>query len=114
MKTIGYEVLICTKVDHPEKRNDTYPKVPPNTYVNARVFCATANRATRLYQEVLEGEWDFESEYAKHVEVVRVTDGPGRQPTYRRRVDRTRGSALEARIMTIPDQQWFNIVEEDL
>ena len=71
-----YRVVITTIVDRPELRDDSYRPVKAGTTVRYVKDCVRLAGAVSLYDEVLEGEWDFMSEYAKSVRVERMVWSP--------------------------------------
>jgi hypothetical protein len=84
-----YEVRIVTKIDHPERRDSTFPQVQPGTCIPSRMVCSSHAAALSNLEAILRGDYDFASEYVKSVQVVAV-DGLHPLRVVRRRIDRTR------------------------
>ncbi len=68
-----YTVEFTVVVDHPEKRNDTMPKVFAGTHIQQSTNCRTQGNALKLFREIQQGEWDFGSEYVSRVRVIAKT-----------------------------------------
>jgi hypothetical protein len=66
-----YRVTWRTIVDHPEKRDASYPKVSPGHVINSTKDFHKQRSAITLYNELLGGEWDFGSEYVNTAAVTR-------------------------------------------
>jgi hypothetical protein len=86
-KPYRIDIVIC--VDRPELRDASFMPVPPGTRTVCRYWHATQGAAVREFSSIVRGDWDFASEYAAAVSVVKMQ--PSRSPrTVRRRVECTR------------------------
>ena len=68
-----YTVEFTIIVDHPEKRCKTLPKVFAGTFINTSSSYPNQGAAVKMYREIVQGEWDFGSEYVSRVRVVAKT-----------------------------------------
>lgn len=100
--TLGtwYVVTYATVVDHPEHRDASYPVVRPGHVIAGRSVCDTQRNAVGLFDAMVAGEWDFESEFVRAVSVLRVSiDAYGleRSVVVRKRVERERRDGVVVR-----------------
>lgn len=68
-----YIVEFTIIVDHPEKRCETLPKVFAGTFINTSSSHQNQASAVKAYREIVQGEWDFGSEYVSRVRVIAKT-----------------------------------------
>lgn len=68
-----YTVEFTIIVDHPEKRCETLPKVFAGTFINTSSSHPNQGAAVKMYREIVQGEWDFGSEYVSRVRVIAKT-----------------------------------------
>jgi len=100
MHSGAYEVRFVLVIDRPELRDASFRPVKPSTRTS-QTWCYTSQAAAvGAAREMLEGRWDFASEYIAAVEVVQVRGDRGRR-TVRRRVERTRDETPRARRMAM-------------
>jgi hypothetical protein len=90
-RTIGYYVDITIKVDHPEKRDETYRVRTVHT-VNADRFTESFTSAVSVYGALDRGEDDFASEYVSRVAVWSATSDGTRGRKVRKTVRRYRAA----------------------
>lgn len=79
-KSIGCRVVWTTTIDHPERRNDTYPKVDPGTKVQYTRFTENCKSAAALYKDLIDGQYDTSSDFTSSARVDRVWSDEGRRP----------------------------------
>lgn len=84
MRHDSYIVNYTTTVDHPELRGASYPTVPTNTKIPARVWCPTRTIALAIVKGLLDGEEDFNSEYVSSVQAWSETAGSYAKRTIRK------------------------------
>lgn len=85
---ITYRVIVRTMVDHPELRSETLPKVRAGACIVNHASYEGAGRALFEMRTVLEGHWDFASEFAYAVDIERVNHTTGKRTTFRKRIER--------------------------
>lgn len=68
-----YIVEFTIIVDHPEKRCNTLPRVFAGTFINTSSSHSNQGTALKAYREIIQGEWDFGSEYVSRVRVIAKT-----------------------------------------
>ena len=68
-----YTVEFTIIVDHPDKRCETLPKVFAGTFINTSSSHSNQGAALKAYREIVQGEWDFGSEYVSRVRVIAKT-----------------------------------------
>lgn len=85
---VSYVVYYTTCVDGPEQRDSTYPVVPKGHLIPSEVACHSLRAAISWIQAILDGEYDFESEYVTRVSAYRV--GGKRRACVRREIRRDR------------------------
>lgn len=88
-----YTVEFTIIVDHPEKRCETLPGVFAGTFINTSSSHPNQGAAVKMYREIVEGQWDFGSEYV-HVVAKTATASPRivRGWKLRGRLDKTTAS----------------------
>lgn len=70
-----YEVRFVIVVDHPELRGPTYQPVEAG-HRSSQVFtCKSWAEAARYADGMIQGEWDFGSEYVTSVQAVACASG---------------------------------------
>lgn len=84
MRHDSYIVSYTTTVDRPELRGSTYPVVPANTKIPARIWCPTRTVALSVVKGLLAGEEDFASEYVSSVQAWSETAGNYEKRTVRK------------------------------
>jgi len=89
---IGYYVHFSTRVDHPERRNASFRVRTVHT-VSDKWFVRSFAEAVSLYEGLLRGESDCESEYTRQAYVMSATDDGGNARLVRRSVRRYRSAA---------------------
>lgn len=88
-KATHYEVRFTNTVDASERRNSTYPVVKAGTDLHMKYNFVSQNGAVAFFNSILEGEWDFGSEFVSKITVLAMYDF--RSPrVVRRTVVRTR------------------------
>jgi hypothetical protein len=70
-----YEVRWTLVVDHPEKRDESYPKVKPGTRLGQSKSYPTQKQAVAYAKELVAGDFDFASEYPTNVTVIQRFQG---------------------------------------
>ena len=70
-----FVVAYCTKVDHPELRDASYPIVPAGRLLPTRLSFATQGAAVRFAESLMAGEEDFGSEFVISVQVLKMREG---------------------------------------
>jgi len=86
--TSFYEVEFCTHVDHPEKRDASFVRRDVHKQVNRDRF-QSQGAAVGYFNQIVNGQWDFSSEYVCWVQVYHVRPHK-RARCVRKRVDRER------------------------
>lgn len=83
-----YLVELCIHVDRPDLRDNSYRCREEHRQVNKWTY-QSQGAAVCVFNEILNGEWDFSSEYVCWVQVHHIRPGK-RSRCVRRRVDRQR------------------------
>ena len=88
----GYRVHYTIIIDHPERRDATYPVVSEGTRLHFNDYYPTQKQAVDRFNWLINGESDFESEYVSKVCVDRMYHNRSprtvRLPVERNRPDR--------------------------
>lgn len=88
-----YIVSFSVIVDFPERRDASFVPVRPGTTVLTKKEFLKHSEAVSFFNGLLDGEWDFGSEYVYRASCYRMdawSDNHGSAPTVRKEVRRCR------------------------
>ena len=85
-----YEVLATITVDNPHLRGSQYIQVAQGTKIPQGFVAKSFNHAISYYNEVLQGDYEFGSEYTSFIQIIRRVPGSFKKTNVRKPVYRNR------------------------